>query len=326
MKCKYCDTEMVSSDDGRVGVQVCENCGAERQYQGASDGDPWSGPTHGKTVDDFFPPPLMPGEEPDPEPLPEKEAVNVELVQYPPWDQVERMLVDSALAPFGYQASKYEELTTEEREHWLHEMIEGGALKNSLEGVKYVFYIEGISKTVLAQLTRHRIGASWTSVTSGNFDQRHTPYIVPDAVTKNGYYDEWVEKVQEVYELYAEMVDSGIALECAREILPQAIHNYNIMTVNFRALHDNIWPVRGCDPGQPVVWNYLLDQIKEEIAEVHPILADQLTFDCSKCPYPDGLAWPEYNQFKCSRDDCPPDKFDDFEGIYDQTAAEMREP
>mgnify|MGYP006285260141 CR=1 FL=1 len=279
-----------------------------------------------KTVDDFFPDPLMTGEDVDVDALHEKDAVNVELVTYPEWDQVERMLVDSALAPFGYEASKYEHLTAEEREKWLGEMIDGGALKNSLEGVKYTFYIEGISKTVLAQLTRHRIGCSWTSVTSGNFDQRKTDYILPEAIRKNGWDEEVEEKMEEVYQLYADMVDDGVALECAREILPQAIVNYNVMTVNFRALVDNIMPVRGCDPGQPVVWNYLMAQFKEEIAEVHPLLAEQLTFSCEQCIYPDGLAWPQYNQFKCSRDDCPDDKFDDFEGIYDQTAAEMREP
>ena len=278
-----------------------------------------------KTVDDFFPAPLRTGEDAEPEALSEKEAVDVELVTYQPWEQVERMLVDSALSPFGYEVSKYEELTEEEREHWLHEMISGGSLKNSLEGVKYVFYIRGISKTVLAQLTRHRIGVSFTSVTSGNFDQRKTPYIVPDAVTKNGYRDEYVEQVEKTYDLYAEMVDDGVALECAREILPQAIHNYNIMTVNFRALTDAIWPVRSCDPGQPVVWNYMLKQIKDEINEVHPLLADQLTFSCEDCFYTD-LAWPQYNQFTCSRSDCPDEKFEDWDGIYDQTGAEMREP
>lgn len=274
-------------------------------------------------VEDLLPEVFYEGEDADPQSISEKD-VSVELVSYPEWDQVERMLVDSSIAAFGYEPHKYDRLTDEERDKMLSEIMEGGALPNSLEGVKYVFYISDISKTFLAQLTRHRIGVSFTSVTSGNFDQRHTPFIVPYAVEKYGHKDTYEEAARHAYDAYAKMVDDGVPMETAREVLPQAIRNYNVMTVNFRALQ-TIFGIRAVEPQQPVVWKYVLKQMKEEISRVHPELAEHLEYHNSYEDYPMDLSWSNYNQFPHPEapEDHPAGDEENF--IYDKDAREMRE-
>ena len=197
-------------------------------------------------VEDLLPPVIREGEPAKPVPIPEK-AASVELVSAPPWDEVRRVLVDSAVAAFGYDPNKFDRLSEEGRDRMVEEMLAGGALPNSLEGVKYVFYVRNISKTLLAQITRHRIGVSFTSVTSGNFDQRNTPYILPDGVKNKGHGETFREAAQKAYDAYAEMVDDGVPLECAREILPGALRNYHVFTANYRAL-ETIFGIRSVEP------------------------------------------------------------------------------
>lgn len=274
-------------------------------------------------VADMLPPAIRSGESATPTPIPEK-SVNVDLVMYPPQEQVTKVLVDSALAAFGYEPHKYERLSDEEIERMVDEMLSGGALPNSLEGVKYVFYVKNISKTLLAQITRHRIGVSFTSVTSGNFDQRKTPYVVPDGVENQGYSDIYMDAAETAYKAYAQMVDGGVPLECAREILPGAIRNYHVFTANYRAL-ETIFGIRAVEPQQPVVWKYLLEQIKSEIAEVHPKLGENLTYHNSYEGYPMDLSWSDYNQFVHPEapDDHPASDPENF--IYDESPRDLRE-
>lgn len=282
----------------------------------------WTDADEWQNIEDLLPPVFRERED-LPEPV-DEEGVSVELVSFPPWEQVERILVDSSVAAFGYEPHKYDRMAQSERDRLLEEILTGGALPNSLEGVKYVFYVTGISKTFLAQLTRHRIGVSFTSVTSGNFDQRKTPYVVPTGVKNQGWEDEYVQKVQEVYELYGRMVDDGVPLENAREILPQAIHNYNVFTANFRALQ-TIFGIRSVEPQQPVVWKWFLGQIKDEISNVHPKLAEHLEYHNSYEGYPMDLSWSNYNQFihPEAPEDHPAGDPDNF--IYDESPRELRE-
>lgn len=275
------------------------------------------------SVEDILPPAIMEGEPANPTAIPEKSA-QVDLVSAPPWEQVRRVLVDSAVAAFGYEPDKYDRLSEEGKDRMVAEMISGGALPNSLEGVKYVFYVKNISKTLLAQITRHRIGVSFTSVTSGNFDQRNTPYIMPDGVKNAGHEETFNEAAQKAYEAYAEMVDDGVPLECAREILPGALRNYHVFTANYRAL-ETIFGIRSVEPQQPVVWKYLLDQIREEIRSVHPLLAENLEYHNSWEAYPMDLDWSNYAQFvhpeaEEGSDAADPDNF-----IYDDDPRDLRE-
>jgi thymidylate synthase (FAD) len=136
--------------------------------------------------------------------------------------------------------------------------IVGSGHTSTLEHISFTFAIEGISRALLAQLTRHRVGFSFSVQSqryvrlgsndrSGGFD-----YIIPDAVKeckkefnyeKNDgevvtanpvlFYKETMDTLQWIYDNLREM---GIPAEDARAVLPNAAATNLVMTANLTAL------------------------------------------------------------------------------------------
>jgi thymidylate synthase (FAD) len=104
-----------------------------------------------------------------------------------------------------------------------------------LEHAWATFYIEGISRVCLAQLTRHRI-ASYT-VESQRFVTPKETFVVPPSFEKHD--DPSVKAMVEAYletarVVFENLLASGIPKEDARFMLPQAITTSLVMTANFR--------------------------------------------------------------------------------------------
>lgn len=125
---------------------------------------------------------------------------------------------------------------------------------STLEHITFTFAIEGVSRALLAQLTRHRVGFSFSVqsqryVKFGSNDRSegfeyHTPNSIKGKffVDSDGYiqtiegkYQNTMEKLQEVYDELREM---GVPAEDARMILPNAATCNLTMTVNLRSLLD----------------------------------------------------------------------------------------
>ena len=84
-----------------------------------------------------------------------------------------------------------------------------------LEHAVYTFKIDGISRAALAQLTRHRI-ASFDVQSQRYVRIKGKDLVIPESI-KGSEFSEDVEKLMdEVMELYDEMVDAGIPCEDAR--------------------------------------------------------------------------------------------------------------
>lgn len=162
---------------------------------------------------------------------------------------------------------------------------------STLEGVSYTFAIEGVSRALLAQLTRHRVGFSFSVQSqryvkfgsddkSGGFD-----YIVPDSVKKTDTAYEWVddegflcsETVEEAYiegmaylqRLYDTLRKCGVPAEDARAVLPQAAATNLTMTVNLRALLDFYAKRKAGRGGQREI-TQLAERLREEVVKVDP--------------------------------------------------------
>lgn len=174
------------------------------------------------------------------------------------------------------------------------------ALKNGHESViehsNFSFMIEGVSRALLAQLTRHRIASF--SVQS----QRYVsmlggfPYITPPKIQSLGetavsvyneqmttisrWYDEWLTRLNEAYPEEKNEED-------ARFVLPNACCTKLVMTMNARELH-HFFSLRTCNRAQ---W---------EIRR----MADQMLMECKK-------AVPEFFAAAgpgCVRGHCPEGK------------------
>jgi thymidylate synthase (FAD) len=153
---------------------------------------------------------------------------------------------------FGKQATDGESGTEADR---LFRMIVRSGHTSTLEHLSFTFAIEDVSRALLAQLTRHRVGFSYSVQSqryvkfgsndrSGGFE-----YVIPETVNdekkkiggEEGYpdlhandiFDEAMTQIQMYYDLLRE---AGVPAEDARAVLPQASACNLVMTANLRAI------------------------------------------------------------------------------------------
>lgn len=124
---------------------------------------------------------------------------------------------------------------------------------STLESISFTFAIEGVSRALLAQLTRHRVGFSFSVqsqryVRLGSGDRSGgMDHVTPDTISTNDkitsylgkealaseLFDWYMEKTQEVYDALRK---AGVPAEDARAVLPNAAATNLVMTANLTAL------------------------------------------------------------------------------------------
>ena len=143
---------------------------------------------------------------------------------------------------------------------------------STIEHITYTFAIEGVSRALLAQLTRHRVGFSFSVQSQryvrmgsndriGGFD-----YVTPSSVAESEaeYYHEIIERIQDAYDTLRTL---GVPPEDARMVLPNAAACNLVMTVNLRALLDFYGKRR---KGHGAQWEIaeLAEKLREEVTKV----------------------------------------------------------
>jgi thymidylate synthase (FAD) len=155
---------------------------------------------------------------------------------------------------FGKKATDGAQGTEADR---LFRMIFASKHTSTVEHLSFTFAIEGVSRALLAQLTRHRVGFSYSVQSqryvrfgsddrSGGFD-----YVVPDNITEDkitpnnddgDYYveltatDIFETAMRDAQYAYDRLRKAGIPAEDARAVLPNAAACNLVMTANLRAL------------------------------------------------------------------------------------------
>ena len=199
---------------------------------------------------------------------------------------------------------------TEEKSKEFVEMLASLGHESPTEHASFTFAIEGVSRSLLAQITRHRI-ASY-SVQS----QRYVNLKEPDFVTPPEIMDDpesleefnnsmamAAENYQKVTQLLKEahkekFIAQGMdektanrtaekkALEDARFILPNACTTKMIVTMNTRSLN-NFFRHRCCTRAQ---WEIreLADEMLRLVCEVAPALFVRSGAPCVSGPCPEG--------------------------------------
>ena len=144
--------------------------------------------------------------------------------------------------------SLMEGLTTEKTEAFIKKLADLGH-QSPLEHCTFTFGIEGVSRSLLAQLTRHRI-ASYSVKSQRYVKENSFQYITPPSITANenclDVYDKFMGYAQSVYDA---LVKLDIPAEDARYILPNACGTQIIMTFNIRSLL-NFFELRCCNRAQ----------------------------------------------------------------------------
>ena len=136
------------------------------------------------------------------------------------------------------------------------------------------FLIENVSRSFLAQITRHRMG-SFTSASQHYQVYDSYPNILhPAMVTMN----EVVEICDKADAMYSYLISIGIPKWEARQILPNAKAVNIIWTVNARSLI-NFFNKRLCKRNVPEMVNFA-ERLQEECLEWWPELFSLVGPDC----------------------------------------------
>ena len=124
-----------------------------------------------------------------------------------------------------------------------------GGHESVLEHAVFTFSIEGVSRALLAQLTRHRI-ASFSVQSQRYVDMENFRYVTPETIKADDdlleLYDDLMDSVRRFYH---EAVRCGIPKEDARFVLPNATCTKLMMTMNARELR-HFFSLRMCNRAQ----------------------------------------------------------------------------
>lgn len=168
-----------------------------------------------------------------------------------------------------------------------------------LEHSSFTFAMEGISRALLAQITRHRIASF--SVQSQRYVSEHSrknsdgvfDYVVPPRIAALGeqylqIYQQQMETIQDWYDFWlAKLAEAGEqAPEDARFVLPNAAETKLVLTMNARELL-HFFALRCCNRAQ---WEIreLATRMLAQVKEVAPNIFRTAGPGCVSGPCPEG--------------------------------------
>ena len=186
-----------------------------------------------------------------------------------------------------------EGLTEEKTENFVNMLSEIGH-ESPIEHVSFTFAIEGVSRSLLAQITRHRM-ASFSVQSQRYVREKGFEYVLPPEIDKipaarekfiqameddQRTYEELTAALMEGY--LKELLEQGIpekaarsraekhAIEDARYVLPNACATRIMMTANARSLK-NFFRLRCCSRAQ---WEIreLAEEMYKQVCAVAPTL------------------------------------------------------
>ena len=139
-------------------------------------------------------------------------------------------------------------LTTEKVEAFIEKLTDLGH-QSPLEHCTFTFGIEGVSRALLAQLTRHRI-ASYSVKSQRYVKEGQFKYVTPQSIENDDMlFLEYIKLMKDIQAFYNLATKRGVEAEDARYVLPNACETQLIMTMNIRSLL-NFFELRCCNRAQ----------------------------------------------------------------------------
>ena len=160
------------------------------------------------------------------------------------------------------------------------------AHQSPLEHVSFTFGIEGVSRAMLAQITRHRI-ASFSVQSQRYVNMDGFGYVIPPSIAANqDALDEYEHFMDRADLVYTYLRSSGIPAEDARFVLPNACETRMIVTMNARELM-HFFSLRCCKRAQ---WEIraVADEMLRLCKEVAPEIFAKAGPGCVRGRCPEG--------------------------------------
>lgn len=219
----------------------------------------------------------------------------------------------ASAAKLCYSSAKISDLTeslTDEQAASFVDMLSEIGHESPIEHASFTFGIEGVSRSLLAQITRHRMASfsvkSQRYVREGSFEYVTPPEISaePEALA---LYEELMAEDQRVYDRITEILKEKHktqflkdgkdektanrmaekkAIEDARFVLPNSCETQMVMTMNARSLH-NFFRHRCCARAQWEIQD-VANQMLALVCEVAPSLFKNAGPSCLSGHCPEG--------------------------------------
>lgn len=149
-----------------------------------------------------------------------------------------------------------EKIETKDQRAFIERLTNMGHM-SPVEHISFTFGVEGVSRALLAQITRHRIASfsvqsqRYVDQAAGGFD-----FIIPPSIEELGQeaVEKYVRQMETIAEWYGEWVEAlGGGKESARQdarfVLPNAAETKMMVTMNARELI-HFFRLRGCNRAQ----------------------------------------------------------------------------
>lgn len=235
--------------------------------------------------------------------------MKVEILTHTP--EPERVIAAAAklcYSPVGVDEI-LEKMTPENNQKFITQLL-GLGHESPVEHVSFTFAIEGVSRSLLAQITRHRI-ASYSVQSQRYVDKGDFTYIIPPEIEQipeaKAIFCEAMERDREYYHKLKDVLQkkhtdrlmseglseekasskaAKIANEDARFVLPNACDTRIIMTMNIRSLY-NFFQIRCCERAQWEI-RVLAKEMLRQVKKVSPLLFANSGPSCVAGPCAEG--------------------------------------
>lgn len=152
-----------------------------------------------------------------------------------------------------------------------------------MEFCEFTFHIEGVSRALLAQLTRHR-HANYAVRSQRYVDESGFEYVIPATIRTSELATEYCELMEEIRAFFVKATEMGIPNEDARYVLPNSCHTVLEFKINLRSLL-NFMNLRLCTRAQWEI-RQLAIAMKKEIVSQYPVFEKYLVPKCEvNAPY-----------------------------------------
>lgn len=127
----------------------------------------------------------------------------------------------------------------EKREDFVKGLIKSGHT-SMLEMAHVIFDVKGVSRSCLAQVSRHRIGVTLAVQSQRYVNQQDNKFVFPPSLEYDKFDDEknliFENAIQNARAAYRDLIALGIKKEDARFVLPEATSTNFTICFNFRSL------------------------------------------------------------------------------------------
>ncbi len=158
--------------------------------------------------------------------------------------------------------------------------------QSPIEHVSFTFAISGVSRALLAQITRHRL-ASFSVRSQRYCGFNSSDFIKPPSISGSTVEDTFDSAMEQCKGNYDRLINENIAKEDARMVLPNAAATSMVVTMNARELL-HFFSLRCCTRAQWEIRN-LANEMVKLVKKIAPNLFAKAGAACKQLGYcPEG--------------------------------------